>query len=545
MEHNKLSKKMEENEIQIEPEVEKRLQAAYNKMSKEDKDAGLLPEEMGIQIDYRDINGNYIEDRFDPNYEPDEDPREAAFMEKLRLRDSALEKYAGSDKKYALTEETTTIYDEGENAHHLLHRIVALKDIEIDENRKVTKGELGGFIESEENLSQEGNCWLDAILEYEECVDVSSMAYGNSKILDDAFVGGFESIVSGNAKVCEEAIVWSTNVCDNAEVGKNAIVSDSCIAGDCIIAGDCNVENIEIIGGSFSENIKISEEQIGSPFLYGDIENLKSEIAKLEDSIDDFKIQSEEIPLVKEKIQEKYMELHKQTEIAYKDAKTFRKEHPQFLKSINLDKINDVYIHRNYSAYSWLATVHMNDFIEMKRKKGLNALEFKYCDISSVLFNEKFEGCKFERCSLFGCTLENAEFVNTTFKNVNFYNSMLQNVKFENCKFENCRNFDSTPQMEKSVNIEFVNTDIKDSRIAFDRTNIDLKSVCFKNCTMDNLKFSINEANFDFPTHCQLITKNVKEQSLRKLMDRNIRKSLKQRDDAAMPMKKQKKAKCR
>lgn len=453
-------------------------------------------------------------------------------------------------KKYEFTGETMTIHDERQNEDHLLHRIIALKDIEINENIKISKGELGGFVESEENLSQEGNCWLDGHEHY------LAVAYGNAKILDDAYVSW--AGISGNAKVCEKAIVAGAEIMDNARISGSAMISQTTglddgetivydnaeIGGnakivDSKIGGNCIVEDIEIIGGRFSENIKISEEQMDSPFLYGDIENLQSEIVKLEDS-------PKELPmsLVREKLQEKYTELHKQTELAFKSAEMDRREHPKFLQSINLDKINDVYIHKNYSG-GWLACVHMNDFIEMKEKKGLNALEFKYCDISSVLFNEKFKNCKFERCSLFGCTLENAEFVNTTFKNVTFYNSTLQNVKFENCIFENCKNFDSSPQMEESVNIEFVNTDIKDSRIAFDRTNIDLKSVCLKNCSIENLEISINKANVDFPTHCQLITKNVKEQSLRKLMDRNIRKSIKQRDDAAMPKKKQKKAKCR
>lgn len=452
--------------------------------------------------------------------------------------------------KYELTGETRIFHDEVENKDYTLHRIVATKDFILTNGEKISVGDLGGFVESEENLSQDGTCWVGGGVHW------WSAAYGNAKVSDNAYIE--YAGISGNAKVCENAIVLGaagieirdnavitgnakviqhmdeeTVICDNAEIGGNAKIVDSKIGGNCI------VEDIEIIGGRFCENIKISEEQMDSPFLYGDIENLRSEIVKLEDS-------PKELPmsLVREKLQEKYTELHKQTELAFKSAEMERREHPKFLQSINLDKINDVYIHKNYSG-GWLACVHMNDFIKMKEKKGLNALEFKYCDISSVLFNEKFKNCKFERCSLFGCTLENTEFVNTTFKNVTFYNSTLQNVKFENCIFENCKNFDSSHQMEESVNIEFVNTDIKDSRIAFDRTNIDLKSVCLKNCSIENLEFSINKANVDFPTHCQLITKNVKEQSLRKLMDRNIRKSIKQRDDAAMPKKKQKKAKCR
>ncbi len=275
------------------------------------------------------------------------------------------------------------------------------------------------------------------------------------------------------------------------------------------------------------------------------IKNLKTEIVELKDSI----IEVKDIPLVMNEIREKEKSLHKRTELAFKYAETERKENPKFLKSINLDKINNVYIHKKYSKAigdsifpgKWKTYVHMDDFIEMKRKKGLNALEFKDCDISSVLFNEKFENCKFENCILSKCTLKNAEFVNMTFKNVTFNKVVLQNVKFENCKFENCDSFSFDPSDEKSVNIEFVNTDIKASQIDFDNTNIDLKSVCFKNCPIENLEFSINLLNFD-QYHSQLMTKNVKEQSLMKLMDRKLRKSLKHDETTVQ---KRKKAKCR
>ena len=53
-------------------------------------------------------------------------------------------------KKYKLTEETKVING------HTLHRIEALKDFGT-----VKKGELGGWIETEDNLSQYCNCWVD------------------------------------------------------------------------------------------------------------------------------------------------------------------------------------------------------------------------------------------------------------------------------------------------------------------------------------------------------------------------------------------------
>ena len=51
--------------------------------------------------------------------------------------------------KYRLTEETKIV----DNIE--LHRIVCVKDF-VD----VKAGEKGGWIEREENLSQEGNCWV-------------------------------------------------------------------------------------------------------------------------------------------------------------------------------------------------------------------------------------------------------------------------------------------------------------------------------------------------------------------------------------------------
>ena len=51
-------------------------------------------------------------------------------------------------KKYELTEEVN---------EHGLHRIRALRDIPL---YGVKKGDLGGFVERENNLSQEGDCWI-------------------------------------------------------------------------------------------------------------------------------------------------------------------------------------------------------------------------------------------------------------------------------------------------------------------------------------------------------------------------------------------------
>ena len=101
------------------------------------------------------------------------------------------------EKKYKLTEETIKVYGS------ILHRIEALRDF-----GDVKKGNKGGFIEKEENLSQSGDCWV-----YHDAV-----VYGDAEVYDDAKV--FEDArIYGNAKVC--GIAW---VFDNAQVYGNTVV---------------------------------------------------------------------------------------------------------------------------------------------------------------------------------------------------------------------------------------------------------------------------------------------------------------------------------
>ena len=66
-----------------------------------------------------------------------------------------------------------------------LYQIKALKNFGY-----VRAGDLGGYIEKESNLSQEGNCW----------VFVNAKAYDEAKVYDDAYVRGYAE-VCGNSKI--------------------------------------------------------------------------------------------------------------------------------------------------------------------------------------------------------------------------------------------------------------------------------------------------------------------------------------------------------
>ena len=92
-------------------------------------------------------------------------------------------------KKYEFTGETKRV--ELWNRTATLHRIKATVEFGF-----VKVGELGGWIEKEENLSHEGKAWV--------CDDAE--VWGNAKVW-------------GNAEVCDDAKVWgNAKVCGDAEV---------------------------------------------------------------------------------------------------------------------------------------------------------------------------------------------------------------------------------------------------------------------------------------------------------------------------------------
>ena len=132
-------------------------------------------------------------------------------------------------KKYELTDETIDVLG------ITLHRVKALKDFD-----DVKKGEFGGYVESEHNLSQAGNCWVygNARVYGNACV------YGNAQVYDNACVYG-NAWVYDNAKVCGDAMICSDtdyitikglgSVCRNTTIfrtkGKNINVKCGCFYG--------------------------------------------------------------------------------------------------------------------------------------------------------------------------------------------------------------------------------------------------------------------------------------------------------------------------
>ena len=102
-----------------------------------------------------------------------------------------------------------------------LYRIRALKDF-----RNVKKGETGGYIESERNLSHEGEAWVygNACVSGDARISDDAWVYGNAQVYGNARVYG-DAWVSGNAQVYGNACVYGdAQVYGNAQVSGNAQV---------------------------------------------------------------------------------------------------------------------------------------------------------------------------------------------------------------------------------------------------------------------------------------------------------------------------------
>ena len=105
-----------------------------------------------------------------------------------------------------------------------LFRIRALKDF-----GSVRKGDLGGFIQSDYNLSQDGDCWIfnDACVFYKAQVyenariTEKAQIYGNAKVYGDVCICGYAKVFE-NAEVCRLSwINGNAEICGDAKIELN------------------------------------------------------------------------------------------------------------------------------------------------------------------------------------------------------------------------------------------------------------------------------------------------------------------------------------
>ncbi len=144
-------------------------------------------------------------------------------------------------KKYEIVRDDCIVYN-----GRTLYRIRALKDFWTAPKEMIHKGDLGGYVESENNLSQEGYCWIRN----------NAKVYDNAKVLDDAVIYKHAEIfgyavirknaqVNDNAQICGAAEVFhNAKIYGNAVVtGKAQIYNNAQIHGFAVVCGKAKIRN--------------------------------------------------------------------------------------------------------------------------------------------------------------------------------------------------------------------------------------------------------------------------------------------------------------
>lgn len=141
-------------------------------------------------------------------------------------------------KKYEIVKSESIVHK-----GRTLYRIKALRTFYVAcaaISKVIKKGELGGFVETENNLSQEGNCWI----------------YNDAKVYDDAKVYGYAQVfgkaeIFGNAVIFDNVCVFGkTKIFGNAKIYGNASVNDDAqiydnaqVHGFAVVCGKAKIRN--------------------------------------------------------------------------------------------------------------------------------------------------------------------------------------------------------------------------------------------------------------------------------------------------------------
>lgn len=163
--------------------------------------------------------------------------------------------YFKAQKKYEITKIPHPKYP-------WLHRIRSLVTI----NERVPAGTLGGFVQSEKNLSQEGKCWI-----YDNALCCETAVTEKEAGLFDGAVARGDALVTGDACLYDRAVAEGRCVIRNGEVKEdariagNAVLSEGAIDGlSPLVAGHSNVYG-EVWGLFVIKDIVLPKEELINP----------------------------------------------------------------------------------------------------------------------------------------------------------------------------------------------------------------------------------------------------------------------------------------
>ena len=151
--------------------------------------------------------------------------------------------------KYELTDETMEFHINSEDVY-TLYRIRALEDF-----GDVKKGDLGGWVESESNLSQKGNCWI-----YDE-----SKVFNNARICDNGNVHDEATVRSGAVIQDNARILNQASIRGRAHISGNSIIKNNVVIRNALLL-DCKIQDeVKISGTAMLNHVYISDNAIIRP----------------------------------------------------------------------------------------------------------------------------------------------------------------------------------------------------------------------------------------------------------------------------------------
>lgn len=158
--------------------------------------------------------------------------------------------------KYKLLKDETKVVD-----GITLYRVRAAKTF-----GNVKKGDVGGFIESPDNLSVSNDCWVfdDACIFGNARLRGSAMLKNNAMAYGNAIIEGC-SIVTDHAKVCGDA-----KIAGKGYIADYAIVSGTAHVGlNAQITGNAQVSGGLVDGGEITSNAKMSGGHLSGGLVRG------------------------------------------------------------------------------------------------------------------------------------------------------------------------------------------------------------------------------------------------------------------------------------
>ena len=141
-----------------------------------------------------------------------------------------------------------------------LYRIQALRDVCYS----VKEGKVGGYVESEANLSHEGKSWL-----FDD-----ACAYEDARVEGDARMH-WHATLRGKAKLSGDAMLWDQAIVQGeAKVGGGSRLKDQVVVGGkAVVKGMVRLYGFVHVGGSAyleGEEKEVPLEILGTTMIHGD-----------------------------------------------------------------------------------------------------------------------------------------------------------------------------------------------------------------------------------------------------------------------------------